>query len=56
MSDLERIAHAIENLEAAGSTQVEFGVETHMLISWGITEISEKLERIAIALEEREGG
>ena len=57
MADLERIAQAIENLEDSGySKSIDFGVETYNLISCGITEISEKLERIAIALEKREGG
>jgi len=57
MADLERIAQAIENLEDDGyANTIEVGVETYNLISWGITEISEKLERIAKALEKGEGG
>ncbi len=56
MEDLVRIAHAIENLEDSGyAKQIDFGVETYNLISWGITEISERLERIANALEKEEG-
>jgi len=56
MADLERIAQAIENLEDDGySKTIDFGVETYNLISCCATEISEKLERIANALEKEEG-
>ena len=54
--ELDRIAQAIENLEDNGYVkQFELGVESYNLISWGITEISERLERIAEALEKEEG-